>query len=252
MFYTTSKLFWVVASPQTLFALLIAVGTVLLARGKARAIAFACFTIAALAALIPVGSWALQPLENQYPRPALPAHVDGILVLGGGLGPKMLVLRGVNAPEPAILRLVAAAELARRYSSAKLVFSGGNGDAANAFKSDAWAARAIFAQLGLSPQRVQYEDRARNTAENFLFSRPIAQPRPGETWMLITSAYHMPRSMAVARKQDWAVIPWASDYRTEPGFSFLNPDLQRNLALLDLAMHEWVGLVAYHASGRAI
>jgi uncharacterized SAM-binding protein YcdF (DUF218 family) len=251
IFYHVSRLIWLLVSPQSLYVILLVTGVALLAARRAPKTAWTCLTMAGLIVTVPLGGWLLKPLEERYPRARLPAHIDGILVLGGGLGAKTLALRDVDSPEPAIIRLIAAAELARRYPEATLVFSGGNGDAANAFKTDTYAAHAIFAQLGLPADRALYEDRAHNTFENFMFSNRLVRPRRGQTWVLVTSAYHMPRAMAVARKAGWPMLPWPSDYRTVPGFSLVHLAPAANLEALDEAIHEWIGLLVYQLTGKA-
>ena len=251
MFFYASKIAWMILSPESFYLLLLIASVILLTMRVQIFVAWIFFALAMGVTIFPIGAWLLQPLENAYPRAQLPAHVDGILVLGGGLGAKSLVLRGVDAPEPSIVRLIAAAELARRYPAAKLVFTGGNGEAVNAFKTDAFAARAIFTQLGLAPSRAIYEDRSRNTFENFSFSQAMVRPRKGEVWVLVTSAFHMSRAMGVSRKAGWPMLPWPSDYRTTPSLSLFHFSLTENLTVLDLAAHEWLGLLAYRLSGKA-
>jgi len=94
------------------------------------------------------------------------------------------------------------------------------------------------------------ESHSRNTYENLLFSKAIVEPKPGEVWLLATSAMHMPRAMAIARKLDWPMTPWPSDYLTGPsGGDLFN--VVRNLACIDYVFHEWAGLLAYRLSGKA-
>ncbi len=79
------------------------------------------------------------------------------------------------------------------------------------------------------------------------------KPRPGEVWLLDTSAIHMPRAMAVARRLDWPMIAWPSDYITAPGGTGTDMfDVAGNLGLTDYAMHEWIGMLAYRLSGKAM
>ncbi len=71
------------------------------------------------------------------------------------------------------------------------------------------------------------------------------QPRPGEVWLLATSAIHLPRAMFAAKKLHWKIISWPTDYITgarEAGFLF---DIPNNLLQFDEAFHEWLGLFAY-------
>ena len=202
--------------------------------------------------IFPVDRWLIEPLENRYSRGPWPAHVDGIVVLGGGEDAAVFAARGVQAPDPAEGRLIAGAELARRYPGAKLIFSGGTAAFARGRLAEADVARAIYAQMGLAPARVIPERHSRNTWENLRNSQKIANPKPGETWVLVTSALHMPRSLGIAAKLHWRMLPWPADYITtgrNEGESW-NDSLSQRLGKIEAAVHEWLGLAVYRLSGR--
>lgn len=187
-------------------------------------------------AVLPLGEWLLAPLEKRFPRLAEPlGRVDGVVVLGGG--------------SPAD-RLTAFVALARRYPRARLVFTGGSGALFDTGHSAADVAENLIVGLGLDPARVAFERKARNTRENALLAIVLAQPQAGETWLLVTSAFHMPRAMGSFRRAGWQVTAYPVDYLTagpgswRPGFS-----LMHGLSLLTLAEKEWIGLVAYRLLG---
>ena len=96
------------------------------------------------------------------------------------------------------------------------------------------------------------ENHARNTWENFLYSRQLAKPKPGETWLVVTSAIHMPRAMGIAARLHWHVLPWPADYLTagKKGTKDWNASLASHLIELDSVVHEWAGLAAYWLMGR--
>ena len=71
----------------------------------------------------------------------------------------------------------------------------------------------MLERLGLAAGRVIYEERSRNTSENAEFSLAIARPQPGETWLLITSAFHMSRAVGSFRRAGWNVVPYPVDFR---------------------------------------
>ena len=247
MFFIASKLFWLVFAPSHFLALLTVAAAILLQTKYdriGRRLAAAAAVLFVVIGIFPTGIWLARPLEDRITRPNWPSHVDGVLVLGGGLGTPILYSRRVPARALSEARLVSAYELARRYPNARIVFSSGSGSISDVF-GDAPAAWYIFRQMGLNPKRLTLEGRSRNTWENIVFSRKIAQPRPGEVWVLATSAIHMPRAMRVAERAHWKMIPWPTDYLTTPdGFGnvFTIPG---NLEATDNAIHEWIGLLAY-------
>jgi uncharacterized SAM-binding protein YcdF (DUF218 family) len=247
-FFTLSKLFWLIFAPSHLLALT-SIGAAILLTMKferiGRRLAIASAVLFVVIGISPTGTWLTRPLEDRFPRPEWPSHIDGVLVLGGGLRTSILESRRAPATEMSEARLVSAYELARRYPGARVLFSGGSASVGGAKVTEAQAARYIFGQMGLSPKRLLLEDRSRNTWENILFSRKLAKPGPGETWVLATSAIHLPRAMRVAERMHWKMIPWPTDYLTAHNQPVGLADVSGNLTLVDDAVHEWIGLLAY-------
>lgn len=253
--FILSKLFWIVAAPGNLALVLLIAGVLLLAFTGWRRLGGWLTGLATLAltamAVLPLGVWMAEPLENRFPPPALPARVDGIIVLGGSSAPSLSVARGQPALNGSAERLVSFVELARRYPDAKLLFTGGSGSMHAGRPSEAADARAAFVQMGFDPVRVLFEDESRNTQENVAFSRALARPQAGETWLLVTSARSMPRAVGVFRHAGWPVIAWPVDYGT-PGATglVLDFDLTPGVNRVEGALHEWIGLAAYRILGR--
>ncbi|HEX3405821.1 MAG TPA: YdcF family protein [Caulobacteraceae bacterium] len=252
LFFPLAKLGWTVLAPSHLVLWLALLTAIVLIAGQARLgrwLAVVTALVFVLFGMLPTGDWLAQRLENQYPRPAsLPAHIDGIVDLGGGLGTDILVERQAPATALSEARLVSTFELARRFPDARVVFSGGWGRYA-----DAVAAKYVFAQLGLDPARLTLESRSRDTLENLLFTQRLVRPRRGQAWVLATSAIQMPRAMMVARRLGWDMIPWPTDYLTRPG-GRVRPlgdylDVWGNLMRADAALHEELGLLAYRLRG---
>jgi uncharacterized SAM-binding protein YcdF (DUF218 family) len=195
----------------------------------------------------------IRALENRYPRTAPPPHVDGVLVLGSGFDVNILRRRRAPEANEGVNRLVAAIAAARHYPNAKLVFTGGSGDLLNPQNAETVTARYVFTELGLEPSRFMLEPRARNTYENILFAKELVKPKPGQVWLLVTAAIHMPRAMAVAHKLEWPMLAWPSDFITAPdGHGIDLFDVSGNLGMSDYAVHEWIGLLAYRLSGKAM
>jgi uncharacterized SAM-binding protein YcdF (DUF218 family) len=257
--FVASKLFWLVAEPGSLLLSLWLAGTVLLFTPWLRAgrllVLLAALATTAIA-LLPVGQLALKPIEDRFPPlAAFPAKVDGIIVLGGVVDDYVIGKRGipkslVAAGSP---KLDAFLELARRYPAARHVFSGGSITLINNRDTEADVVRRIFARLGLDTTAIVFEDQSRNTWENAVLSYGLLRPEPGQTWILITSARHMPRAVGAFRRAGWTgIIPFPVDFGTDYELAEFEPvfKLGANLADLSDAVREWIGLAAYWMLGR--
>lgn len=253
MSFILSKLVWAVLTPGTLLLIVVAIAWLThrrhprLSRGL---LLLATIFLAALS-LSPIGVWVLKPLESQFPAASINGQVvDGIIVLGGALEPEGTVRSGMPVLNDAAERLTTFVALARTYPKARLIFSGGSGDPLRPALREADQVKVLFASLGLEPERVIYERDSRNTYENALYSRQLAQPRPGERWLLVTSAWHMPRAVGCFEKAGWTVSPYPVDYRSnaQDRWAMFLPDQQ--LDLLTTGMREWLGLVSYRLMGR--
>jgi uncharacterized SAM-binding protein YcdF (DUF218 family) len=175
----------------------------------------------------------------------------GIVILGGAMNEAASTARGQSTFDEGE-RVVEAAILAKRFPEARIVFSGGNGMLAGGLGREAVEARKLLADLGVDPARVTLEDKSRNTDENARFTAKLVHPEPSQRWLLVTSAYHMTRSMGLFEKAGFNVIPYPVAYRTlgsQYGVTW-DFDPARNLRLFSIAMKEWIGLAAYWATGR--
>ena len=251
--FEAGKLFWIVFAPANL--LLLALLAIWLALPRKRGSTVrgwlgALLAISFLIACTPLGRLPLALLEDRFAPAPLPDKIDGIIVLGGGISPAISLGRNEPGVAVAAPRLLAFADLARRFPDAKLVFTGGSGDIFNPDVKEAPIARQALQKMGMNVDRVVFEDRARNTYENALFSHALVVPKPGETWLLVTSAAHMPRSVGTFRQQGWQVIAWPVGYWTSGnpwrswGFDFLG-----GLSSMQGALREWTGLIAYYVRG---
>lgn len=253
LFYA-SKLLWMALRPNTLAMLLALWGgwQVLRDRDSGRwplALGLGWY---GLVFVTPLAIWLTLPLENRFQRPAeLPAQVTGIVVLGGAVEQEITEARGIPALNGAAERMTEAVALTRRFPEARLVFTGGSASVVPGGPTEASTAQRIFADLGVPEARLTLEDQSRNTFENAMFTYGLVLPKPGETWLLVTSASHMPRAMGVFRAAGWEPVAWPVNYTTMgwPGFEYSDPFPTR-LNRAEWALREWVGLVAYHLMGR--
>ena len=255
MFFYFAKIGWFVLQPLVAIILVFCAGLVarwLRWRRRALALFLIAATSLAVCSLSPAGLLMTAYLEDRFPRPDLPADVSGIVVLGGAFDTRVARTRHVPELNEAADRVTAALALARRYPDAKVLFSGG---VAAVFEDDipeSRVAKVFFAEQGLAPGRLVLNSRARDTFENAVYAKQLADPKPGETWILVTSAYHMPRAVGCFRVAGFDVVPYPVDYRTAAGAALWRPSsaTTRNLDKVHFALREYIGLAAYWLTGR--
>lgn len=253
--YIISKILWFPARPGH-FALLVgAIGLAMVWRGRrfGRWLILACLAFFFVLIATPISQFILLPLEDRFPRPAeAPAHVDGIVVLGGAVDQNITEARGIPAINGAAERMTETVALARRFPEARIVFTGGQGSLVHGGLTEADVARLFFENLGLSGSRVIYETAARNTHQNAILTRDLVQPKPNEVWLLVTSASHMPRAMGVFRKAGWqGIIAWPVNYRTGHSRAALyDAPFPERLGQFEWGFREWLGLISYRLMGR--
>jgi uncharacterized SAM-binding protein YcdF (DUF218 family) len=258
LFFFFSKTLGIMLLPTNFLIGVGLVGLVLLFTRFAslgRKLVVASVVLLAICGFSPIGSLLLSPLEQRFPPwDATGGAPDGIVVLGGSFDTELSAARGVPVFGSSVDRLIAAAALARRYPKARILFSGGNANLVfDDTAREADYAISVFESLGISSDRLIMERRSRNTQENAEFSKAIASPKPGERWLLVTSAYHMPRSIGVFRKIGFAVEPYPADWRTGGRwgdvlkFSVYSIE---GLGRFEIAMREWIGLLAYRIAGK--
>lgn len=253
MAFIAGKIVWVVLAPGNFLLLLLLAGVLLAWRrkGRGRALIGASAIGLLACATLPLGAWLAAPLENRFPPPQfMPERVDGIVLLGGSIDPVLSAARG-RVTLGAAGRVTETIALARRYPACRIVISGGEGTLVQHGQPEAEATKALMVALGVAPERIELESRSRNTAENASLVYDMVRPPPGATWLLVTSAMHMPRAVGSFRRAGWRILPFPVDYRTLPHPS-LAPgfDLVGGLSFLTTALKEWVGLAGYYAMGR--
>ena len=251
--FALSKIAQFLLSPGHVLVAVLVIGAVLLVWPRTQRLGTVALVVStvllATIAVIPVGAWFLTPLEERFPPPdPMPTEIAGIIVLGGGQDARVTFDRGRATVNDAAERMIEVAGLMRRYPGVQVIFTGGLGVPG---MTEADVARKVFALMGADVGQILFEDSARNTYENALATYELVGPEPASTWLLVTSAIHMPRSMAVFRKAGWPVMAYPVDYRT--GRSWTEArwfSLAGHLGELDVAVHEYVGLIVYWALGR--
>ncbi|NOJ49404.1 YdcF family protein [Bradyrhizobium archetypum] len=218
-----------------------------------RKLVIAAVLLLVICGLSPLGNLLLYPLEQRFPPwDSSRGAPDGIIVLGASIEADLSAAHAIPVVRSSPDRLIAAAALARRYPKARVVFSGGSANLISNDAREADFAGVIFESLGIDKSRLIMERASRNTQENAEFSKALLAPKEGERWLLVTSAFHMPRSVGLFRKAGFAVEPYPVDWRVgarSDAFNFTNIAID-GLGRTDLGVREWMGLIAYRATGK--
>lgn len=259
MFYLVSKLVFALARPSHLLLFILVIGFAALLVGRRR-LATVLVGAATLTFLLlsftPIAFWAVQPLEARFPRPdVLSPPPDGIIILGGAFDPSAEVGHGdAISLNEAAERITEIPRLAKLYPNARIVYTGGSDVALPpGVVPEAEGARRLLIEAGIAPDRITIEDKSLTTWENAVLTKQIINPAPGSRWLLVTSAFHVPRAVGVFRKAGWpGIIAYPTDYRA-PSAADRTPwrlVATDNLQLVEFAVKEYLGLFGYYVTGR--
>ena len=252
VFWVVSKIAWALIAPETLLLFLMILSVALLwtrYNKQGRILISSTVLIIAMVSVLPFSYWILRPLEDRFAVPEkLPDRVDGVIVLAGAEDISVTAARGQPSFHGGGERLTTFVWLAHVYPDAVLLFAGGSGSLTDQENKPSTVASKVFSQIGLDPKRVRYESDSKNTSENALKSYELIKPTPDKRWILVTSAFHMPRSVGLFRKVGWNVIPYPVDFNTTKRIR-LKFDL-REIGRFSQGIREWLGLIAYRSMGR--
>ncbi len=256
MFFILSKTVAIILRPSVLVCVIGVIGLLLMAirwRRSGRTLAIGSLVALLALGVSPLGYILTHALESRFPQwqPSRGGAPDGIVVLGGSILPRMSRLRDETVVAGDAGRIFAMARLARDYPQARIVYTGGDGTLQGKDGFEADYVPPLLDLFGIARDRVILESRSRNTVENALLTKEIVKPKPGERWLLVTSAQHMPRAMGIFRQAGFPVEAYPAAWLTELNYSY-RPSLNigGNLARLDSAAAEWTGLLAYWLTGK--
>jgi len=254
MFFIASKIFWVFARPlNALFVLALLAGLLALSgRRRAAGWLFALSAIAfALIGFTQLPDLLLYRLERQIVQPELPPDPAGIVVLGGGLYSESAARNGDYHLGEASDRIVRGLELKRHYPQSRLIYSGGLSALLQQGVPETSAARHLVEALYGDTRGIEFEAKSRNTWENAVYVSQLAAAEKTRPWLLVTSAFHMERSLGCFRKVGMNVIPVATDFRADPlRFPYLSGDMAGQFLKMNVLVKEMIGLLAYRLTGR--
>lgn len=258
MFFYVAKVGGFFLQPSNFLLALVLIGLLIGLRSSWRKTGRRLIWLGALGLAIcgfsPAANWLIQPLEDRYARPVELDGFDGIIVLGGAVDTIVTGGRGDTALTMSAERITITARLAKQLPDAIVVHTGGQGIIVSSQATEAEGAARLFADFGIPAEQVVLEDVSKNTWQNAVLAKDLVKPEPGQKWLLVTSAYHMPRAMGVFEAAGWTgVTAYPVDYRTRGvedrslGFSGASKGLRR----FDVAFREWAGLAVYWLMGRS-
>ncbi|TCM75694.1 YdcF family protein [Rhodovulum steppense] len=253
LFFFASKIVWGLLRADSVLLILLAAGLWALWAGRpelGRGLVTAVALGGAVIALSPLSNALLRGIEGRHPVPEVAGPVAGLVILGGAEDPAGTLAWGPPSLNEGGERFFAALELARLHPEAVVLFTGGSGRLGGSDLPEAEVARRVLTGAGLDPARLILEGASRNTAENARLGRALAPDRPGQ-WLLVTSAFHMPRAVESFCAAGWRELtPYPVDFRSRPGAG-LRWAPAESLLDFNIALHEYLGLAAYRATGRA-
>jgi uncharacterized SAM-binding protein YcdF (DUF218 family) len=255
MFFILSKTVAFLILPSNLLIALGLAGLVLMAtrwRRMGTRMAMASLLLLAAIGFSPLGGLLTHALENRFP-PWDPARgtPDGIVVLGGEISPRLSRERGEPVAAGAAGRIIAIAKLAKVYPNARIVYSGGDASLLGNQAPEANFIYPLFDSFWIARERVLLEARSRNTAENAAFTKDLVKPKPGERWLLVTSAQHMPRAIGCFRRVGFPIEAYPVGWLTGANADVTPSTIfSSGLTRFDNAVREWIGLFAYWLTGK--
>ena len=206
----------------------------------------------------PLPQFGIRQLESRYP---VPQNLDlkkfeGVVVLGGALESAYVwQAPDLNGRPQAQLnsaaeRMTTPISLLKAHPNLKLVFTGGEGLILTSGRTESELAQIFYQDMGLmdlpqADQRLYFEAASRNTHENAVLSAQLPGIDITKPWLLVTSAFHMPRSMAVFQKAGWNVTPFAVDFRAGSRTPWTAYSLKGGANDWEILLHEWIGTVYY-------
>ena len=190
----------------------------------------------------------LRSLENQFKVPSVTQSDQylGVIVLGGATGnPGIYKAHGQVPLGDAAERMPVPIALMRKFPNFELIFSGGEGRLVPTDTTEAELAGVFFSEMGVDMKRVSLESNARTTRENAKRVAALLGGRCKQPWLLVTSAWHMPRSMAEFQAVGCNVTAYPVDFRTGKETSWTEYSMVGSLVAWQTALHELLGMLVY-------
>lgn len=252
MLFMFKKIISSLLLPLPICLILLVAGLILIAWTRARKTGIALLCTGILVLLLfsinPVATDLIVHLEKNYqPLKTMPTDVKYIVVLGGGNGGSQQFPPNTQLSSASLARLIEAIRLYRQNTNSILVLSGGRVFGAPA---DATVLNNAAVALGVQKNNMEIEAGSRDTFEEAKHLKPLIK---NQRFVLVTSAYHMPRAMEIFKNAGMNPIPAPTQFLTKhdqhnPRYYFPNVT---NLVHSDIALHEYFGMAWLWVSRKA-
>ncbi len=251
-----SKVLWAIFSPAHFAVIILVISFFIkprLVKSILRGLVAAFFM---LALMFPIGDWALLPLEQCNADQGIPMRVDGVLVLGGAVNITVSDARNAASFNDASERIFSMLKLMKQYPTAQFIYAGGSNSLKKVNMGEADYVRMFLEEIGSKPANMIFESKSRNTYEDAKETKDAYSMTPRQNWLLVTSAFHMPRAFGLfqkmGEKSETMFYPYTVDYKTPGKFKFeFRFDMLHSLLKLDTAVHEYIGLLMNSLMGRS-
>ena len=256
MTFYLSKILWIIINPFNLILFLVFFSYfsfLIKLKLISRILNILIISLFIICGFLPTGNYLNYLLEKKFHNMnVFPNVVDGILILSGATKPSLSKEHKQVNLNSSAERLVESVMLINKYPSARIIFSGGSGSINKNEPSHSDVAKKFYNNMNIPFSRIIYEQKSRNTYENILYSKKIAKPKKNEIWLLVTSASHLNRSIAIAEKLNWEFIPYPTDFNSSKKFYFkISLNFLSNFNNFQKSSHEWVGIIAYYFMNRS-
>jgi len=216
-------------------------------RKRTKMILLSCVFVLVFILLLPFSRVMLHQLEHRFPQQSeLPKDAHGLILLGGSFSLRESQLEGRPIYNLAAGRIIEFISLARRHPNLPILFTGTS--------LETELAKRLFDEMGIDLKRVTFENQSRSTYDNAYNSYKLLKPTADQKWVLVTSAFHMPRSVGLFRGAGWNVIPYPVDYHIA---SLALPKIlwgffdRQNAAAWGTVAKEWAGLFNGYIAGSS-
>jgi uncharacterized SAM-binding protein YcdF (DUF218 family) len=198
-----------------------------------------------VACTAPFSNYLMENLESKYRIPDM-VKGDVIILLGGGIIDAVPDFSGNGVPANEMgARILTAVRLQRKLAIPIIISGGKIGDKSSA---EAPIVKRFLIDLGIKESKIILEEKSRDTYENAAFTKIICDEYAFKNPILITSAYHLVRSVESFKKAGLTAVPYPANYYAlnhgEYGLLDFLPSAG-SMLIASSALHEYIGLVFY-------